>query len=175
MAQTSTLGPYWVSPTRSSGARYHRVATQSVKLSPGAGRKIAALKCFNLFQQFTPIGSIHSPIHTTCGFFCIPLRFHIERIGSISTVDCGECAICLTLCTYLFSRPCVLGSFTKQEIIMPETPRIISKARYNQSLNTLLVHSKEDRIISAMDCGECELALASFYLFIQIVTLVSFF
>ena len=30
VAQTSTPGPYCVSPTRSSGARYHRVATYSV-------------------------------------------------------------------------------------------------------------------------------------------------
>ena len=36
IAQTSTFGPYCVSPTKSSGALYHRVATQSVNSFPGA-------------------------------------------------------------------------------------------------------------------------------------------
>ncbi len=35
IAQTSTGGPYCVSPTSSSGARYHLVATYSVKFSFG--------------------------------------------------------------------------------------------------------------------------------------------
>ena len=39
MAHTSTGGPYWVSPTSSSGARYHLVATQSVQFSPGPVRQ----------------------------------------------------------------------------------------------------------------------------------------
>ncbi len=46
VAQTSTFGPYWRSPTRSSGARYHFVATYSVRVSPGAKANIKIKFCF---------------------------------------------------------------------------------------------------------------------------------
>ncbi len=39
VAQMSTFELYWRSPTRSSGARYHLVATYSVNVSPGAVEK----------------------------------------------------------------------------------------------------------------------------------------
>ena len=40
MAQISTGGPYCVSPTKSSGARYQRVATYSVYSAPGPAKNI---------------------------------------------------------------------------------------------------------------------------------------